>query len=229
MIRRRFMSVSLSGPSSPRNRVPFQNSTCPADPFHVPVSFVYIPLQTPVPPNSPVVRLVRMLDELCAVIAARKAGGVLTVPLFFLLWKRVRHTALRAIKLADRIAAGIPPRISGPRKTPRPPRPPIPRLPRGFAWLLRVVPGTAVYGGQLQYLLTQPELAPLVADPRFRRLVNPLCRMLGIPRLPPLPKRPAVSLPAAPEPAAARTAALRQGSGGTPAGCHPPPPAPVAA
>jgi hypothetical protein len=57
---------------------------------------------------------------------------------------------------------------------------------------VKVVPGTAAYGIQLQYLLAQPELAPLVADPRFRRLVNPLCRMLGIPKLPPVPPVPPV-------------------------------------
>ena len=198
---------------------------------------MYIPLQTPVPPNSPVERLVRMLDWLCAAIAARRSGGVLTVPLFFLLWKRVRHTAVKAIKLAAGIAAGVPPPITRPRKTPRPPRPPILRLPRQFAWIVKVVPGTAAYGIQLQYLLAQPELAPLVADARFRRMINPLCRMLAIPKLPPLPKpaapEPAAPEPAAPEPAAPRPAPPEQAaperdSGKTPAGCHPPP-FPVAA
>ena len=197
---------------------------------------MYVPLQTPVPPNSPVQRLVRMLDLLCAAIAARKAGGLLTVPLFFLLWRRVRHTAVRAIKLAAGIAAGTPPPVTRPRKTPRPPRPPILRLPRQYAWIVKVVPGTAVYGIHLQYLLAQPELAPLVADARFRRMINPLCRMLAIPKLPPLPKRPAAEPPAvAPKPAAVadKPAAPEQtapdhDSGGQPAGCHPPP-APVAA
>jgi hypothetical protein len=142
---------------------------------------VYIPLQTPVPPGSPVERLVRLLDELCAVIAARGAGGVLTRPLFFLLWGRLRRTAVRAIRVAARITAGAPPPISRPRLTPRPSRPPPLRLPRGFAWVVRVVPGTAVYGGQLQHLLAEPELAGLAADPRMRRLLNPLRQMLGVP------------------------------------------------
>ena len=192
---------------------------------------MYVPLQTPVPPNSPVERLVRMLDWLCAAIAARRAGGVLTVPLFFLLWKRVRHTAVKAIKLAAGIAAGVPPTITRPRKTPRPPRPPILRLPSSYAWIVKVVPGTAVYGIQLQYLLAQPELAPLVADARFRRMINPLCRMLAIPTLPPLPKRhvtpPAADPPPVPERAAPEQAAEQtapeHGSGKTPAGCDPPP------
>ena len=168
------------------------------------------------------------------------AGGVLTVPLFFLLWKRVRHTAVKAIKLAAAIAAGVPPPITRPRKTPRAPRPPILRLPRQFAWIVKVVPGTAAYGIHLQYLLAQPELAPLVADARFRRMINPLCRMLAIPKLPPvppvppvppLPKRPATvpPEPVAPEPDAPKTAAPERASGKTPAGCDPPPPTPVAA
>ena len=194
---------------------------------------MYIPLQTPVPPNSPVERLVRMLDVLCAVIAARRAGGVLTVPLFFLLWKRVRHTALRAIKLAERIASGAPPPITRPRETPRPPRPPILRLPSSYAWIVKVVPGTAAYGLHLQYLLAQPELAPLVADARFRRMINPLCRMLAIPKLPPLPKRQAAEpkpVAAAPESVAPEQAGPDHDSDEKPAGCHPqPPPAPVAA
>jgi hypothetical protein len=163
--------------------------------------FVYIQLRTPIPPNSPVQRLVGILDELCAVIAARRAGGVLTVPLFFLLWRRVRHTAVRAIKLAARITAGVPPRITRPRAAPRPPRPPTLRLPCRFAWVAVVVPGTAVFGCQLQHLVAQPELAPLVADPRMRRLLNPLLRMLGAPRLPPLPPRPAAVPPTCAEPA----------------------------
>jgi len=105
-----------------------------------------------------------------------------------------------------------------------------------------VVPGTAAYGIQLQYLLAQPELAPLVADPRFRRMINPLCRMLAIPTLPPvppvppLPKRhvtpPAADPPPVPERAAPEQAAEQtapeHGSGKTPAGCDPPP-FPVAA
>jgi len=201
-----------------------RNSRLPRRPVCVLFAFVYIQLQTPVPPNSPVERLVRMLDWLCAAIAARRAGGVLTVPLFFLLWKRVRHTAVKAIKLA----AGIPPTITRPRKTPRPPRPPILRLPSSYAWIVKVVPGTAAYGIHLQYLLAQPELAPLVADARFRRMINPLCRMLAIPTLPPLPKRPAAAPePVAPEPVALKPAAPKPAvpkpaSGKAQAGCHPP-------
>jgi len=163
------------------------NRTCPADPFRVLVPFVYIPLQTPVPPNSPVERLVRLLDLLCAAIAARGAGGALTTPLFFLLWRRVRHTAVRAIKLAARIAAATQPAARPRPASPRPSRPPTLRLPRGYAWVVRVVPGTAAYGTQLRALLAEPEMARLASAPSMRRLLNPLRQMLGVPKPPPLP------------------------------------------
>ena len=197
--------------------------TCPDCTAYVLIPFVYIPLQTKVPPNSPVERLVRLLDLLCAAIAARKPGGVLPTPLFLLLWKRVRHTAVRAIKVAARIVAGTPPRAPRPPPAvPRPSRPQPLRLPRGFAWLTQAVPGTAVYGIHLEHLLAQPEMARLAADPRMRRLLNPLRQMLGVPARTMRPlRRPA---PAVPPPRPKRD------SGKTPAGWHPkPPPAPVAA
>ncbi len=183
---------------------------------------MYIPLQTPVPPNSPAARFVRLLDELCAVIAARGAGGALTKPLFFLLWTRLRRTAARAVKVAARIAAGTPPPAPRPRPAkPRPPRPPTLRLPRRFAWVILAVPGTAALGCRLQYLLAEPELARLAEDPVMRRLLNPLRQMLGIPK-PPAPPRPAAVPP--------RPTATDPDSDAQPAGLAPPPPAaPVAA
>jgi hypothetical protein len=182
---------------------------------------VYIPLRTPVPPNSPAARLVLLLDELCAAIAARGAGGLLTKPLFFLLWGRLRRAAVRAIRIAARITAGTPPPAPRPRTTPRPPRPPRPptlRLPRGFAWVVLLVPGTAAFGTQLQGLLAEPELARLAGDPAMRRLLNPLCRMLGVPARPSRPaRRPAARSPKPPTP--------RRDGGRPLAGCAPPPPA----
>jgi hypothetical protein len=200
------------------------NRACPAGPFRVLVPFVYVPLQTPVPPNSPVERLVRLLDLLCAAIAARGAGGLLTVPLFFLLWRRVRHTAVRAIKVAARIAAGISPPAVRPRPaSPRPSRPRPLRLPRGYAWVVRLVPGTAAYGTQLQRLLADPQMARLAEAPAMRRLLNPLRQMLGVPSPPPLPApRPVVVTP--------KSAKPERDGGRNPAGCAPPlPAAPVAA
>ncbi|MBV8095775.1 MAG: hypothetical protein JOY71_02935 [Acetobacteraceae bacterium] len=55
------------------------------------------------------------------------------------------------------------------------------RLPSGFGWLIRLVPGAAIYGSQLQHLLADPEMAALLADlPQAGRILRPLCRMLAI-------------------------------------------------
>ena len=55
------------------------------------------------------------------------------------------------------------------------------RLPGRFGWLIRLVPGAAAYGGQVQYLLADPEMAALLADvPQAGRILRPLCRMLAI-------------------------------------------------
>ncbi len=80
-----------------------------------------------------------------------------------------------------------------------------------------MVPGTAVYGGQLQYLLAEPELAGLAADPRMRRLLNPLRQMLGVPARAVRPSR----RPAAAPPWPATT---DHGRVSTPAWVAPPPP-----
>ena len=172
------------------------NRTCPVGQVCVLVRFVYVPLQTPVAPNSPVERLVRLIDLLCAAIAARGAGGVLTKPLFFLLWGRLRRTAVRGIKVAARIAAGAQAAARQRPASSRPSRPQPLRLPRGYAWVVRLVPGTAAYGTQLQALLAEPELARLTEAPAMRRLLNPLRQMLGLPKPPPLPQaRPAAGTP----------------------------------
>jgi hypothetical protein len=157
----------------------------------------------PVPPAE---RLARIIDGLCVAIAARGIGGLLTAPLIFLLWGRLKRAALRVRRLAEKIAAGqtlsARPRNPAP---PRPGRPPPPRLPRGYAWLIRLVPAAAPGASQLRALLTDPEMAALAGDPPMRRLVRPLCLMLGV-TPPPVPKRDATLQAAAPPPSAAHPA-----------------------
>lgn len=95
---------------------------------------------------------------------------------------------------------------SAPTSAPTPATPPVaasattpskPTLPRHFGWLSRLL-GYRIRGhaGQLAHLLlTDPEMtALLAADPRFGRVLRPLCHLLGIQppetiRLPPRPKR----------------------------------------
>jgi hypothetical protein len=161
--------------------------------------------------------LVRIIEGLCFAIAARGAGGVITTPLLLLLWGRLRRMAVRVTKAAARIAAGTP---AAPRRRPAKPRPPRPqplRLPGGFAWLVPLVPGAAAYGSQLQLLLADPQMAPLATVPSVRRMLNPLCQMLGVPARPcrPPPRRERAGRQAADAPPAPATG--NAGSGVPPA------------
>ena len=56
------------------------------------------------------------------------------------------------------------------------------KLPRGFGWLMGVMPYEAAgYAGQLRTLLAEPEMAALLQDlPQARRILGPVCRMLGV-------------------------------------------------
>jgi hypothetical protein len=55
-------------------------------------------------------------------------------------------------------------------------------LPRRFGWLVHLVGYEAAgRGAQLSHLLGDPEMVALVADvPQARRILAPLCRMLGV-------------------------------------------------
>ena len=55
-------------------------------------------------------------------------------------------------------------------------------LPRRFGWLVHLVGYQAAgRGSQLAYLLGDPEMVALLRDvPRARRILVPLCRMLGV-------------------------------------------------
>jgi hypothetical protein len=153
-----------------------RESTCPAPTLCVLVSFVIV-----TSPSSPAERLAGLIDALCAAIAAHGVRGLLTAPLQLLLWSRLRRMAGRARCLAARMAAGAPLSTSRSRAASRsaPTRPYI-RLPRGLTWLVRVVPGTASGAASLQFLLSDPEMAAVADSPPMRRLLRPLCRMLGV-------------------------------------------------
>ena len=150
-------------------------------------------------PPAPAARFASVIDGLCRAVAARGGGrDRLAGPLVILIWSRLRGLAARFAALAARIAAGRQRRILA-RRSPRPaPRRPAQRsLPHGHAWLLQLVPQASAYGSQLQHLLTDPEFAALVdAAPQMRRLLSPLCRMLGV-RVPPPPRTEPPAPPAA--------------------------------
>ncbi|HET9146869.1 MAG TPA: hypothetical protein VFN77_02350, partial [Acetobacteraceae bacterium] len=106
------------------------------------------------------------------------AGRAWTGALTILLWTRLRRAAARFTALA---AQNQPPPANPRRARIRKPRPAPPRLPRGFAWLLAPVPEAAASASQLRHLLAEPEMQGLIAaDPRFGRILRPLCHMVGI-------------------------------------------------
>ena len=122
------------------------------------------------------------------VLAAHMVKDRSAVEVLFLAWARLgrlgsRFEALVAALRSGRLPAGPAPRERAVPafELPRLEGLPQPRLPGGFGWLIRLVPGAAVYGSQLQYLLADPEMAALLTDvPQAGRILRPLCRMLAI-------------------------------------------------
>jgi hypothetical protein len=161
----------------------------------------------PTPSRTPLESFAIIRRCLIEAVAAQTGWG-LALPLIALIVGKITAIGRRFANLAGRIGAGsyVPRR---PPATPRKaaadrPRRPNP-LPQTFAWLLRLVPGAAGFGGQLETLFRQPEMAALLAaapEPTGRAL-RPLCWMLGVAPPPLLARQrpaPADPLPAAPQP-----------------------------
>ncbi len=113
----------------------------------------------------------------------------------------IQRTRTRFLALLARIAAGIAPRKTYPRK-PRPTsenleserKNPRLRLPSRKAWLAGNIEyyGRIAAGG-IATLLNEPATARIIAEhPQSQRLLRPLCHMLGlaIPAVPRLPRKP---------------------------------------
>ncbi|MBV8094574.1 MAG: hypothetical protein JO110_15380 [Acetobacteraceae bacterium] len=149
---------------------------------------MFVPWTPPPLPTGLSDRLALIIAGLRGVIAAHMAKDRSAVELLFLAWARLGRLASRFEKLVAAVRAGRLPPAPAPRQRaerdlelPRLEGLPPPRLPGGFGWLIRLVPGSAVDGSQLQYLLADPEMAALLADvPQAGRILRPLCRMLGI-------------------------------------------------
>ena len=143
------------------------------------------------------------LDGLCRAVAARidprQVGGPLAAALIQIIWTRIRRAEGKLQALLVRFQAGrlrvvtvrrpvVRARVQtractvprGPTATL--PRSPTAKLPRGFAWLLPMVPCHAAnFSSQLRVLLAEPEMMALLqASAQARRVLAPLCRMLGI-------------------------------------------------
>ena len=134
-----------------------------------------------------------LIERLGKALTAGALKGRLAGPLLMLIWNRLSRLRRRFAALVARVQAGrLPParprpafaeakppglRADGPAPAPRPPS----LLPRGVGWLTRLVPEVCTSGGELCWLLQQPEMAALVgAAPQAGRILRPLCRMLGV-------------------------------------------------
>jgi hypothetical protein len=129
-------------------------------------------------------RFALSLDGLRKEVAARIAGGRMAAAMIVLVWQRLQHIEGHVLRLLARFQQG---RISV--RTVGAPRVGSSRtgggsaaLPRGFAWLLVMVPyQAACFAGQIRTVLAEPEMVEfLIAVPQARRVLGPLCRMLGI-------------------------------------------------
>ena len=161
------------------------------------------------PPLSATDAFALIMERLYQAVAARSYRGQMAGPLILLICTRLRRLAARFAALAARVRAGTlrsraPARRAASRPASPPASPPPPRLPNDFAWLVRLVGREAAgCGSQLQFLLTDPEFAALIAAaPQMGRLLRPLCRMLGVDAsaLPPPSSRRAASPGRAPAP-----------------------------
>jgi hypothetical protein len=170
-------------------------------------------------------RFATMMEELCKALSEEARTRRLAGPLLLLIWRRLRRIRLGFAALAARFAAGTlcraPTRRADapPRPADAPPRPPPPRdpLPRYVWWLVKLVPGAGGWHTELQNLMEHPEMTALVAAaaPQARRILGPLCRMMGV-KLPPclqVPRRPRVRKDPSPQPWSASQPKPSRGEG----------------
>jgi hypothetical protein len=143
-------------------------------------------------------RIGLILGALCRAVAARispRSVGPGDVPvalpaaLIVLIWGRVRRIEHQIQGLLARFRAGllrtrvvVTPRCAGLERVAEGDGSRQMRLPVGFAWLVPLVPVWAAgCGSQTRHWLADPEVRALLAvSAQARRVLKPLCRMLGI-------------------------------------------------
>jgi hypothetical protein len=124
--------------------------------------------------------LLTRLQAAIAVVAARER--TLTV-LLVAVWGRIGRISTRLERLIALWRAGkLPKARSWLGRVPgAAPRGVVSGLPRVPGWLLVAVRDAAPFGAGLETMLSEAECAAfLAAVPQARRLLRPLCRMLGV-------------------------------------------------
>jgi hypothetical protein len=118
------------------------------------------------------------LQAAIAVVAARERA--LTV-LLVAVWGRIGRIGARLERLIALWRAGMLPKPRAARGAGAGGGWPRAALPTTPAWLLVAVREAAPFGARLEAMLSEAEcVAFLAAVPQARRLLRPLCRMLGV-------------------------------------------------
>jgi hypothetical protein len=136
---------------------------------------------------SPFDRFALTTTALCRAVAACLGRGLMTPAMIMLVWRRVRRAEYLFLALAERVRlgqfrGGWVCKGGGGRGGVRVAAERVPRLPLRFGWLMGVMPYEAAgYAGQMRTVLAEPEMVALVRDvPQARRILGPVCRMLGV-------------------------------------------------
>ncbi len=113
--------------------------------------------------------------------------------MILLVWQRLRRVERQILGMLARFQSGrlkMCSEVRLPRVSVRRPGAGL-ALPRRFGWLLPLVPHQAAnFAGQIGTLLAEPEMAALLAAaPQARRVLGPVCRMLGVVMVPRESKR----------------------------------------
>ena len=130
-------------------------------------------------------RFAVIIAALVALIARAFLRPPRLAPLIIPLCRRLNRTARRLMIHLARQAAGQLPAPSRPGRTGT--RAVQPAIPTTHAWLVRALKHeAAAYACQLSHLLAAPGVSDLLdAVPATRRLLRPVCRMLGVSDTPP--------------------------------------------
>ena len=125
---------------------------------------------------------VLILTGLKATLAEAMSANRSRADFLMIVWKRFNDISKRFERLFARWKAGTLPKLRSRPARPRADRTPPIRLPTRRLWLILEVRKTTEYRSLLRHLFgTDPEfVAFLNAAPQARRLLNPICRALGI-------------------------------------------------
>ena len=125
-----------------------------------------------------------ILTDLRAAIAVVAARDPTLTALLVMVWGRIARMGAQLERLMAQWRAGTLPMPRAPRaavERSAAPRAAQSLLPDAPTWLILLVRDAAPFASQLEHLMREPEFETFLAEvPQARRILRPLCRMLGI-------------------------------------------------